>query len=229
MVQEVGSCAFERPGRSVLAEFHARSRRVEPLSGYPGGCGGVLAQGVLREEGNHRSAEVLLRFTRFLQTALVFALVASSPPASSNGPGGGHGAHFGSHVGGHGFHGFHGGRGRAFHGFHGVLFVGPLDDSFGFVPGPLSTEGPVVPFGCEPGAPGCDFAPSGIGLLQAGPSLPESALAETEEVDFAKAHWREPGPGECPPDQRLLRLPGQRQWRCADPRLQGPDVLGSAP
>ena len=170
------------------------------------------------------SKEVTLRSARFLQSALVFALLMSaSAGAWSHGPGGGHG-------GGHGFHG--GGRGRGFgfrgfgHHFHGgVLFVSPFDP-FGFEPEPFSPGIAAGPFGYEEGVPAF---PPGIGLLEEGPSLPQEPFAASEEIDPSRAHWREPEPGECPPNQKLLCLPGQPQWRCADPRLRHAEAAGSAP
>jgi len=153
--------------------------------------------------------------------------------------GGGHGGHIGGghiggghiggvHIGGahgfHGFHGFHGrGRGFGFRGFadHGVLFLTPFEP-FDSAPEPFSPGIPVGPFGCEDalGVPGaCSFATPGGGLLQTGPALPDRPLVATGEIDPTEAHWSEPDPGECPPEQKLLRLPGQRAWRCADPRI----------
>ena len=172
-----------------------------------------------------------LRYTRFLQSALVLALLMVSSAAWSHGPGGGHGGHTG------GGHGFHSGRGRGFgfrgfgHHFHGAaLFVSPFDP-FGFVPD-FSPGIPAGPFGCEDelgGPAACAFVPPGIGLLQTGPSLPEEPLAATGGIDFTRAHWREPDPGECPPDQKLVRLAGQRQWRCADPRVERTDAFRIVP
>ncbi|HTF33666.1 MAG TPA: hypothetical protein VK714_08190 [Myxococcota bacterium] len=175
-----------------------------------------------------------MRFTRFLPSTLVLALLMSPSTASSQGHGGGHGGHMG------GGHGFHGGRSRAFgfrgfgHHFHGAaLFISPFDP-FGFGPEPFSTGTPAGAFGCEDelGVPGaCSFVPPGIGLglLQTGPALTEQPIVATGEIDPTRAHWREPDPGDCPPDQKLLRLPGQRQWRCADPRLQRADAFKFAP
>ena len=169
-----------------------------------------------------------MRYARFLQSALVSALFSSvlllsSDAAWSRGSGGGHGGHVG------GGHGFHGGRGHHFH--RALLFVGPFTP-FDFAPEPFSPGIPPGAFGCEDGLgdpAGCSIVPPGIGLLQAGPSLPEDPQAAMGEIDLTRAHWREPESGECPPDQKLLRLPGQRKWRCADPRLQRADALRIAP
>jgi len=180
-----------------------------------------------------------LRCARFLQIALAMGLLVGPTAASSRGHGGGgHGGHAG---GGHGFHGFHGlhgfhgfhgrGRGFGFRGFanHGVLFLTPFEP-FDFAPEPFSPGIPVGPFGCEDEFGGLSACPPPEGgLLQTGPALPERPLAARGEIDPTRAHWSEPDPGECPPDQKLLRLPGQRAWRCADPRLVRLDSSGMLP
>ncbi|HBZ71772.1 MAG TPA: hypothetical protein DEP35_19415 [Deltaproteobacteria bacterium] len=168
-----------------------------------------------------------MRSARFLQSGLAFALLVSASAAWSHGQGGGHGGH-----------GFHSGRGRAFgfrgfgHHFHGgALFISPFEP-FGLEPEPFSPGIAVGPLGCEDGLGvpvGCSYFPPGIGLLDEGPSLPEEPFAATEEIDPSRARWREPEPGECPPNQKLLRLPGQPKWRCADPRLHHAEAAGSAP
>jgi hypothetical protein len=169
-----------------------------------------------------------LRSAWFLRSVLVSVLFLLIPNAAfSRGSGGGHGGHFG------GGHGFHAGRGRHFHG-GGFVFLAPFDygfapDSFypGGPPGPLA---PPVPFGCDDGlgGPSCSLGSPGGGgaILQSGPSLPEITASE---IDLTKAHWKQPEPGECPPDQKLLRLPGQSRWRCADPRVQPAETLYVAP
>ena len=162
----------------------------------------------------------------FLESVLLFALVFASSTASPRGSGAGHGGHTGV---GHGFgHGFHGGRGHhLFH--HAVVFVGPLEP-FGFDSEPLTPPVPMGPsLGCDP-VTGCAaaVAPGIGGLLMSGPSLPEEPVVSTE-IDLLRAHWRKPDSGECPPDQMLLLLPGQRQWRCADPRVQPASTLRLAP
>jgi hypothetical protein len=198
-------------------------------------CSGLYPGGVFKGGAEQNILGVPMRFARFLQRTFVLALVMIASPAWPLGPGGGHGGHGGGHAGhfgggfggGHG-HGFHSGRGHHF--FHGgVVFLGAVEP-FGFDPEPVvAPPPPVAPLDCGGGV-GCGFVPPGMGgLLQSGPSLPEEPLAAKGEIDLTRAHWREPDPGECPPDQKLFRPPGQRKWKCADPRLQRADGFEITP
>jgi hypothetical protein len=213
--------------RRWCLEPRVRSEGLVPQGLNPSepASSGVCAGGVFRKGRTRKGVPVRSKW--FLQSALLLALLFASSGAWSRGPGAGHGGHAGV---GHGFgHGFHGG-GRGHHFFHhGVVFVGPVAPfGFDYPEPPLAPVIPMEPPGCDPEA-GCAPAPPGVGgLLMSGPSLAEEPVASTE-IDLTRAHWRHPDPGECPPDQMLLRLPAQRQWRCADPRLQPADTLRIAP
>jgi hypothetical protein len=65
-------------------------------------------------------------------------------------------------------------------------------------------------------------SPGGFGLLNTGGPSSDGTLLRADEVDPSRDRWIEPGPGECPPYEKLFVRAGQRKPRCADPALRTP-------
>ena len=185
-----------------------------------------------------------MRLLGFFLGSLVSVIVAASSPALAQGfVGGMQGGGFvgGLQGGGHvaGFHG--GGHVRDFDGdgrqfgrcrFHDGCFRG-----FGHHAQGVVFLEPALPFGVfgdpffnEPRL-GRDFSVGGFneasshggfGLLNTGGPSSDGTLLRADEVDPSRDRWIEPGPGECPPYEKLFVRAGQRKPRCADPALGAP-------